>query len=72
MQLLLTLAEVRTYKHGRDAITATNYLFNQYGEHWDDLAWQSPNGQKFWKFKQRVAVLTLHKLQTQLIYHMTK
>jgi hypothetical protein len=68
----LTLAELRTYKRGGDAITATNHLFNQYGEHRDDPAWQSPDGEKFRKFKQRAAVSTLHKLQTQLIHHMTE
>jgi hypothetical protein len=68
----LTLDVLRTYKRGGDAIAATNHLFDQYGERRDDPAWQSPDGEKFSKFKQRAAVSTLHKLQTQLIHHITE
>jgi hypothetical protein len=68
----LPLAELRTYKRGGDAIAETNRLFERYGERRDDPAWQSPEGEKFSKYKQRAAVSTLHKLQSQLIHHITE
>jgi hypothetical protein len=68
----LSLLELRAYKRGGAAIAETNRLFEQYGEHRDDPAWQSPDGEKFSKYKQRVAVSTLQRLQTQLIHHITE
>ncbi|KAI5819852.1 hypothetical protein BZA77DRAFT_341555 [Pyronema omphalodes] len=68
----LTLAELRTYRRGGEAIRATDNLFNQHGERRDDPAWQSPDGEKFRKFQQTAAVSALHKLQTQLIHHLTE
>ncbi|KAI5812604.1 hypothetical protein BZA77DRAFT_346979 [Pyronema omphalodes] len=68
----LTSAELRTYRRGGEAIRATDNLFNKHGERRDDPAWQSPDGEKFRKFQQRAAVSALHKLQTQLIHHLTE
>ncbi|KAI5813854.1 hypothetical protein BZA77DRAFT_346107 [Pyronema omphalodes] len=68
----LTLAELRTYRREGEAIRATDNLFNQHGERRDDPAWQSPDGEKFRKLQQRAAVSALHKLQTQLIHHLTE
>jgi DNA mismatch repair ATPase MutS len=66
------LVELRAYKRGGAAIAETNRLFEQYGEDRDDPAWQSPDGEKFSKYKQRSAVSTLQRLQTELIHHITE
>jgi hypothetical protein len=68
----LSLVELRAYKRGGDAIAETNRLFDAHGEHRNDPAWQPPDGEKFAKYKQRAAVSTLQKLQTQLIHHITE
>jgi hypothetical protein len=68
----LPFHELRTYKRGGEAIAETNSLFEQYGERREDPAWQSPHGEKFSKYRQRAAVSRLHKLQTELIHHVTE
>jgi hypothetical protein len=67
----LSLVELRAYKRGGDAIAETDRLFDAHGERRNDRAWQ-PDGEKFAKYKQRAAVSTLQKLQTELIHHITE
>jgi hypothetical protein len=68
----LSLVELKKYKRGGDAVAETNRLFDKYRERREDPEWQSPDGEKFRKYKQRAAVKTVHKLQTQLIHHITE
>jgi hypothetical protein len=68
----LALQELRTYRRGGEAIAETNRLFEQFGERREDPAWQAPHGEKFQQYRQRAAVSRLHKLQTELIHHVTE
>jgi hypothetical protein len=68
----LSLAALQQYKRGGVAIATTNRLFFAHGERRQDPAWQSPNGEKYSRYKQRAAVSTLSRLQTQLIHHITE
>jgi hypothetical protein len=68
----LSLLELRAYRRGGAAISETNRLFDLHGESRNDPAWQAPDGDTFVKYRHRAAVSTLHKLQTQLIHHITE
>jgi hypothetical protein len=72
MRVPLSLPALQQYKRGGVAIATTNRLFLAHGERREDPAWQPPNGEKYSKYKQRAAVSTLSRLQTQLIHHTTE